>query len=51
MKQCVFCGINNTFYGMQHDNGNAICMACVFEIKNAHIKVREFPYEEMEVKQ
>lgn len=50
MKQCVLCGFKNTFYGIQHDNGNAICMPCVFEIKNAHIKVREFPYEEPEVK-
>lgn len=48
MNLCVLCGIYNTFYGIQHDNGNAICMQCVFNIKNAHIKVREFPYEEAE---
>jgi hypothetical protein len=48
MTTCVLCGFNNTFYGMQHPNGNAICMVCVLEIKNAHIKVREFPYEETE---
>lgn len=46
MKNCVLCGVNNTFYGLQHDNGNAVCMSCVLEIKNAHIKVREFPYED-----
>lgn len=50
MKLCVLCGINNTFYGIQHNNGNAICMGCAIEIKNAHIKVREFPFEETEVK-
>ena len=49
MKICVLCNINNTFYGIQHFNGNAICMSCVFEIKNAHIKVREFPYEDVKV--
>jgi hypothetical protein len=48
MKQCVLCQINNTLYGIQHGNGNAICMACVMKIREAHIKVREFPYEEME---
>ncbi len=48
MKHCVLCLINNTFYGIQHQNGNAICMECALVIKNAHIKVREFPYEEAE---
>lgn len=48
MNLCVLCGFHNTFYGIQHANGNAICMVCVFEIKNAHIKVKEFPYEEVE---
>ena len=50
MTTCVLCGFNNTFYGMQHPNGNAICMMCVLQIKSAHIKVVEFPYEETEAK-
>lgn len=49
MTNCVLCNINNTFYGIQHSNGNAICMVCVLEIKDAHIKVREFPYEDEKV--
>lgn len=50
MTLCVLCGLNNTLYGMQHDNGNAICLQCVTTIKEAHIKVYEFPYLETEVK-
>lgn len=46
MQICILCGFNNTFYGIQHSNSNAICMTCVFEIKNAYIQVREFPYED-----
>jgi recombinational DNA repair protein (RecF pathway) len=48
MKPCVLCGNFNTFYGIQHASGNAICMKCVMAVKEAHIKVREFPYEEAE---
>ena len=46
MKPCVLCGNFNTFYGIQHASGNAICMKCVMAVKEAHIKVREFPYQE-----
>jgi recombinational DNA repair protein (RecF pathway) len=48
MNKCVLCGNDNTFYGIQHKSGNAICMTCVIEIKNAHIKVYDFPYESLE---
>lgn len=49
MKLCVLCESNNTLYGIQHNNGNGVCLQCVTEIKNARIKVVEFPYTEMEV--
>lgn len=50
MKTCVLCNKNNTLYGIEHDNGNGICLSCVTQIKEAHIKVLEFPYEPMEAK-
>lgn len=49
MKLCVLCESNSTLYGIQHDNGNGVCLQCVTQIKEAHIKVTEFPFEPMEV--
>lgn len=47
MKICVLCEKNNTLYGIQHDNGNGLCLQCVIQLKESHIKVLEFPYEEV----
>ena len=50
MKLCVLCEKNSVLYGIQHDNGNGICLICVMNIRDAHIKVLEFPYENVEPK-
>ena len=43
---CVFCNKNNTMCGITHENGNGICLKCWIAIKDAHIQVNDFPYEE-----
>ena len=47
---CVFCNKNNTLCGITHENGNGICLKCWIAIKDAHIQVIDFPYEEADVK-
>lgn len=49
MNLCVLCATNNTLYGLQHDNGNGLCLQCVVQIRNYYIKVLEFPYEEEQI--
>ena len=49
MSKCVICLSSSTFYGLTHSNGNAVCLECVNNIKEAHIRVLYPTMEEEQV--